>query len=366
VTVCLLLVLPINQLTVLSALATVGGLYFFFVGFRMLSRKRVLLNTPTSKIRSATMGLVEVNGMATGPYTMLAPITGKPCFLYHTTAWQQREGKEKQWEKVVDETLHVPFFVDDSTGQLLIEPLGANLDLHRDFREEYDKSFFSSDLDSIPARVGAFLNQHGIVASRSLRIEERLIKPEDELFIAGTLTENPGVQLRPVTPRSYGAASSTPVNSSFAATAPQVVQLSSGPAPTSTHEMSQQAKIAAALTRAGITKPEAWSVAGVPYESAPYQSMAVEKGPLAAVTLSVQSGSGPVQRSGNGDSGSGSNPAPPVVLMKGANDSTFVISFRSQKEFLSSLAWKSAAMVWGGAAITLLGIYMLLLQMELF
>jgi len=52
-------------------------------------------------------------------------------------------------------------------------------------------------------------------------------------------------------------------------------------------------------------------------------------------------------------------------LMKGANNSTFVISFRSQKEFVSALAWKSTAMVWGGAAITLLGLYMLLAQMEL-
>jgi hypothetical protein len=59
------------------------------------------------------------------------------------------------------------------------------------------------------------------------------------------------------------------------------------------------------------------------------------------------------------------NLTPPVVLMKGANHPTFVISFRSQKEFVSALAWKSAAMVWGGAAITLLGLYMLLAQMEL-
>jgi hypothetical protein len=54
--------------------------------------------------------------------------------------------------------------------------------------------------------------------------------------------------------------------------------------------------------------------------------------------------------------------SPPVVLMKGANDAMFVISFRSLKEQLSSLAWKSAGMVWGGAMITVLGFYMLLLQ----
>jgi hypothetical protein len=52
--------------------------------------------------------------------------------------------------------------------------------------------------------------------------------------------------------------------------------------------------------------------------------------------------------------------------MKGANDSTFVISFRSQKEFVIALAWKSAGMVWGGAAIMLLGFYMLLMQSGLF
>jgi hypothetical protein len=50
---------------------------------------------------------------------------------------------------------------------------------------------------------------------------------------------------------------------------------------------------------------------------------------------------------------------PAVVLMKGDNDSTFVISFRSQKDFVSALAWKSAGMLFGGAAITLLGIYAL-------
>ena len=53
---------------------------------------------------------------------------------------------------------------------------------------------------------------------------------------------------------------------------------------------------------------------------------------------------------------------PPVVLMKGTNHPTFVISFRSQKESVITLAWQSAAMIWGGAAITLLGLYTLWTQ----
>jgi len=68
----------------------------------------------------------------------------------------------------------------------------------------------------------------------------------------------------------------------------------------------------------------------------------------------------------NSDNGQGRKSAfelnPPVVLMKGTNDPTFVISFHSQKEFVIALAWKSAGMVLGGTAITLLGLYMLLAQ----
>ena len=368
-TACLSLFIPTNHLTILSAFAIGGGLYFFFVGFRLLARKRLLLSTPTSKIRSAAMGLVEVNGVAAGPYTVPAPITGKPCFLYRTTAWQQREGKQKEWEKVADETLHLPFFIDDSTGQLLIEPLGADLDLHRDFREEYDKSFFSSDL-SVPPRVSSFLARHGIVPSRSLRVEEHLIKPEDPIFIAGTLSENPGVQVRPLSPHNdMGTSeardfqrSSAPKNYAEQTPAPQIIKLSSGAAPDSTRDMSQQAKIAAALTRAGITKPEAWSAAGVPYQTA-----VVEENKLSAVSVSVREEARPNEMHPNEGqpTPSGFNLAPPVVLMKGENDPMFVISFRSQKEFVSALAWKSAAMVWGGAAITLLGVYVLLAKMQI-
>jgi len=365
VTVCLSLFIPIHRLTILSLGAIAGGLYFFFVGFHLLARKRLLLGTPTSRIHSAALGLVEVNGIAAGPYTMPAPITGKPCFLYQTIAWQQPDGRKREWEKVADETLHLPFFIDDSTGQLLIEPLGADLCLQPEFREEYAPSLFSSTLfsneDAVPPRVSVFLSRHNIASGRRLRIEERSIKPDDTVFIAGTLIENPGVQLRPFLPRADSApnrevSNPTPKNVSEQASAPQIVRLSSGAPPSKTQEMSQQAKIAAALTRAGITKPEAWSAAGLSY-----QQVAVEENvPSTPVPTShgARSQEEAVQSSGF-------NLTPPVVLMKGGNDSRFVISFRSQKEFVSALAWKSAGMLWGGAAITLLGVYMLLAQMGL-
>src|SRR6266478_5137765 len=306
--------MPINHLTILSLVAIAGGLYFFVSGFRLLARKRLLLTTPTSKIRSAAMGLVEVNGMAAGPYTIPAPITGKPCFLYHTTVWQQREGKNVEWDKIADEMLHLPFFIDDSTGQLLVEPLGADLDLHRDFREEYTASFFSSNFslgeDGVPPRVSVFLSRYGILPARRLRIEERSIKPEDALFIAGTLTENPGIQVRSFSPRNDYSHNSAPKDSSEQIPAPQIIKLANGEAPSTTQEMSQQEKIAAALTRAGIAKPEAWSAAGVPFET-----IAVEENAPPAPVFADNSAR-------NEEKSSDFNLTPPVVLMKGENNPT--------------------------------------------
>jgi len=54
---------------------------------------------------------------------------------------------------------------------------------------------------------------------------------------------------------------------------------------------------------------------------------------------------------------------PKVVLMKGDNDPTFLISWRSQKDLVSSLGWKSTACIWGGPCLTLLGLYVLMLRM---
>ena len=358
--VCLSLIIPIRYLAILSFIAMVGGLYFFCLGLGQVARKRLVLTIPRSKISSPSLGLVEVNGVAAGPYTMPAPITGKPCFLYHTTAWQRHDSGKQEWEKVADETLHLPFFIadsaGDSTGQLLIEPLGADLDLYYDFREEYAAPLFSSSQTDVPPRVSVFLSRHGIVPGRSLRIEEHLVKPEDVLFVTGTLTENPGVQVRPFSPRGEMRKNdSAPNHSSEHAPAPEIIRLQSGDAPSSTSEMSQQAKIAAALARAGINKPEAWSAAGIPYAS-----VAIEENASPATVADHEAR--PTQSSAQP---SGFNLTPAVVLMKGANDSTFVISFRSQKELVTALAWKSAVMVFGGAGIVLLGAYALLVRMGL-
>ena len=377
------------QLIVWCVIGLCAGLYLFFNGFRLLQRRNLVLNTPVSKIRSASMGMVELSGLAVGPYTMLAPITARPCYYFRTVVWEwKREGRNSKWIKVAAECMHLPFFLDDNTGRVMVDPRGAELDLHRDFQEEFCDSLFTMK-EEAPPNVHALLSRHGISTRNKIKVEEFCIKPKNSLFVLGTLGDNPGLELtqqpirddEPTSLISGNALSFSvdggelrrklsvvigdgnvlnglsltgglqhdpaydPIYEQAAASAKaRVIRLSPDSGPTKAADMSQQQKIAAALTKAGILNPAAWVAAGV-------------ASPALAVTPSSPS-------NGKSDPTDGFDKQPAVVLMKGENNPTFLISWRSQREIARSLGWKCALMIWGGPALALLCLYSLLTIMH--
>ena len=372
-----------------------AGIGLFFYGFQLLQR-RLILDTPFSKIRSASMGMVEVSGLAAGPYTMIAPITARPCYYYRTLVWEYKQrGKNKEWVKVAGECMHLPFFVDDNSGRLLVDPRGADLDLHRDFEQQFCDSFFTTK-DPAPENVRSFLARHGIATSNKIKVEEYCIKPKNSLFILGTLSENPGLEVGPhpvrdnetVNSLSMGALSRSLGAISFSlragtqdfaqqdlaqqdlaqrdlgfdssshgltiqseAPSHPVIRLSPvASVPAKISEMTQQQKVAAALLKAGISNPAAWAVAGLPATG----GVQVVADPAPATTSSSNPETTRETQTITFD------PRPPVVLMKGINNKTFLISWRSQREVARSLGWKCALMIWGGPTLSLLCLYLIL------
>jgi len=367
------------------------GIFLFFQGFRLLRRRHLILDTPVSKIRSASLGMVELSGLAVGPYTMVAPITGHPCYYYRSVVQEwKRCGRNYQWVMAAAECMHVPFFLDDNTGKVMVDPRGAELDLHRDFQQEFCDSFFTTKEES-PDNVRSFLLRHGISTTNKIKVEEFCIKPKNALFLLGTLHENPGLNLSPqpiqemetaalgttfsftlgeselasnalsfFSSNNLGAdtsfeerlseqlvadGSSSPSNRSVSK---QVIHLSSAAAPIKTEDMTQQQKIAAALFRAGVSSPAAWAAAGVT------TSPVVNSDPNGLPPTSVPNGRTQVPDQLAPD---GFDPHPPVVLMKGKNNPTFLISWRSQRDLARSLGWKCALMIWGGPLLSLLCLY---------
>lgn len=323
------------------------GVYWFYKGFRLLQRKRLILNTPASRIRSASMGLVEISGLAAGPHVITSPLKQAECYYYRSIAWQlKQQGKNAQWVKVAEETLHVPFYVDDNTGKVLVDPRGAEMDLHCDLSEQYHKSMLF-DGPAMPGAVADFLMKHGVDPDKRIKIEEYCIKPKNFLFVLGTLSQNPGLDagIRPTWAAEANPKPAPPVRTPAPAEdtniAQQVIRISAQNSGAAVAEMTQQQKVAAALVKAGISNPAAWSVALHPHPSAALQ--------VQSATIVENSGAA----SENFDL------HPPVVLMQGAHQPAFFISWRSQRSVVKSLGWKSSLMIWGGPAVALLSVYFL-------
>lgn len=377
--------------TKLAAAAVVGalaGIYWFYKGFRLLQRKRLILNTPTSKVRSASMGLVEISGLAIGPYVIISPMKRAECYYYRSMAWELKQrGKNSEWVKVADETLHVPFYVDDNTGRLLVDPRGGEMDLHCDFKEQYHSSIFFGR-EGMPGPVAEFLARHGISTDKKIKVEEYCIKPKNFLFVLGTLSQNPGLDasirptwaerpgqhlpVRPPIPTATEVAGGDP-GPAIPDVMPQEIIRLSDPSSESipVTAMTQQQKIAAALMKAGISNPAAWAAAGVGVK--PQTPVVVplpepvQVTPVPAQTRSsavLKPVPAPDDASATNDDGVFLDTAfdlhPPVVLMQGTYNPAFFISWRSQREVVKSLGWKSALMIWGGPALTCACTYFLL------
>jgi E3 Ubiquitin ligase len=341
-----------DNLLVCAGIGAAVGIYWFVKGFRLLQRKRLILNTPTSKVQSAAMGLVEISGLAARPYSMTSPLKRVECFYYRSVAWQlKRRGKDTEWAKVAEEVLHVPFYVDDGSGKVLIDPRGAEMDLHCDFKEEYHRSILGRT--EMPGCVEEFLTRHAVDPDTAIKVEEYCIKPKNYLFVLGTLSQNPGLDasVAPAWADRKRANNGSNPHGTFEETVlagTQIVRLSDPATVVSAAAMTQQQKIAAALTKAGITNPAAWNAAGLGVRAVkvePAASVAVE------TEIATQDESGNIE---------GFDLHPPVVLMKGTHQPAFFISWRSQRDVIKMLGWKSDLMIWGGPVLTLGCIYFLL------
>jgi len=376
-----------------AGLGALAGVYFFVQGFRMLRFKRLVLNTPSSKVRSASMGLVELSGVANGPTTIPAGITGEPCFYYRAVASQVKEsGNRREWQTVADERLFIPFFLQDTTGEMLVNSQGAELDLHCNFKDELGSSFFSSR-DIMPENIAKFLARYGIVPSTEVRLEEWCIKPSDPVFVLGTLgkrTVNVQWSALPHAPGtrlsfSFGSASSgriqnklvnsinfipginfqLSVNKGPVSAIPGAQSLPAAPAPVPAaapavwKSVSWEEGTQARADLAAAAERKAASAAAPPAPAANTNSQEDLQGNAAPQAAVVLDPSAPPDSPADATQNSQFDVASPVEIGKGAEGQPFFISYRSQREVVNAFAWKSALCIWGGPILTLASLYFL-------
>lgn len=113
-----------------SVAGIVGGIYLFFKGFLKLWEKRLIENIPTSKVRSIAMGLVELQGTAVPDVLLAGPYTKSPCVFYHIIIERfVRSKNSTYWVKELEMKTEIPFFIQDETGSVVVDPRGADTNL---------------------------------------------------------------------------------------------------------------------------------------------------------------------------------------------------------------------------------------------
>lgn len=112
----------------------VGAGMCLFGGWLWVSRwskLRHLLDTPTSKIRSAAQGYVELMGILRDipdASPMLGPLTAKPCLWWRYSIEEYRSsGKRSSWRVVEQGSSEGLLRLCDATGECFIDPRGAEV-----------------------------------------------------------------------------------------------------------------------------------------------------------------------------------------------------------------------------------------------
>ena len=111
----------------LSVGATAGGGWWCL---RRLAQARHLLDTPTSKIRSAAQGYAEFYGVLQPQpdSVIVAPLSGKACLWWRFKIEEyQADDKKRSWRVLEGGSCESWLLLGDGTGHCLINPRGAEV-----------------------------------------------------------------------------------------------------------------------------------------------------------------------------------------------------------------------------------------------
>ncbi len=114
----------------LQLLAIAAAAIAALIALRSWRRARLIDDLPTSRVRSAAQGYVELAGRASfATEAQHAPLSGRPCVWWHYRIEQKREGERggDRWVTINRGTSEAPFLLTDATDACLVDPRGAEV-----------------------------------------------------------------------------------------------------------------------------------------------------------------------------------------------------------------------------------------------
>ena len=170
------------DLPLFSSLALIAGPILFLRSFRDFRTQQLIRNTPTARIRSMSMGMVEVEGSVLPRSVLTAPFSGKPCAYWEVDI--STEGRRNQYHVVHRNHSGHPFFLQDETGVALVMPFGADTRINFGVEEE------CAGL-SLPECYARYMRDENLALRdfwqlSAMRFRERILEEGQRVFVLGT------------------------------------------------------------------------------------------------------------------------------------------------------------------------------------
>ena len=168
----------------LAACAALAGAGWFVSGFRDLRVRRLVRDTPTARVRSMAMGLVELNGVCEARSQIAAPFSARPCAYWEVDISVPTPRQRQGWHVVHRTSSGHPFYLRDATGVALVQPHGARCRLPFGLEEVVPS------LLQLPDLYRDFMASQGL-AMRFLwqlgpmRFRERMLQDGQALYVLG-------------------------------------------------------------------------------------------------------------------------------------------------------------------------------------
>jgi len=176
-----------------------GGLVGLYIGLSTYLLLQKIKNTPTSKVQSAAVGLVELSGTAESREPAISPISKVPSAYYLVESqYYVKSRRSGHWHTFHTSLCKKPFYLKDETGKMLIDPTGVDVNIPPDNTFQGNMSgkklFGLMDAKKLPVQVLDYINtlnsedkqKFDGMQDRNLRIIERYLANGDPLYVLGT------------------------------------------------------------------------------------------------------------------------------------------------------------------------------------
>lgn len=155
---------------------------WFFLIFYFLKRARLIEDTPTSKIRSAAQGYVELVGAVSVGETgeLISPLSDNPCVWFEYKVQRYNGGsKDSRWETINHGTSGLPFQINDKSGICTIHPDGA------DVITEHVRTWYGDSINLLEIKQRSRKSLFAKLNKNRYRYIERFIYIHDVIYALG-------------------------------------------------------------------------------------------------------------------------------------------------------------------------------------